>query len=152
MTEDKSIVPTFQNVGTEEEDDDGTAIVPDGTKSVFTENLLRNIQEPKWRVRTLLMKLDSDDKNGTDYFRNKFIPKVEAIFTGLPKPKDWQSFQKNDLPLLFTHSEVQQFALEHRLNKAQTKAVDALLPPGGRGLHRPGPGRCWKPLRNSTPC
>ena len=36
------IVPTFQNVGTEDEEDDGTAIVPDGTKSVFTENLLRN--------------------------------------------------------------------------------------------------------------
>ena len=62
------------------------------------------------------MKLDSDDKNGTDYFRNKFIPKVEAIFTGLPKPKDWQSFQKNDLPLLFTANEVQQFALDGNLH------------------------------------
>jgi ParB/RepB/Spo0J family partition protein len=84
------------------------------------------IQEPKWRVKALLTKLDSDEKNGTDYFRNKFVPKVVEIFAGLPKPKDWQSFQKHDLPLLFTHSEVQQFALEHKLNKAQTKAVDAL--------------------------
>ena len=40
---DEVIVPTFQNVGTDDEDDDGTVIVPDGTKSVFTENLLRNI-------------------------------------------------------------------------------------------------------------
>ena len=37
------IVPTFQNVGTEEEEDDGTAIVPSGTRSIFTEGLLRNI-------------------------------------------------------------------------------------------------------------
>jgi len=47
------IVPTFQNVGTEEEDDDGTVIVPDGTKSVFTENLLRNILDPGSRSRML---------------------------------------------------------------------------------------------------
>jgi hypothetical protein len=87
---------------------------------------LSPIQEPKWRVKSLLMKLDSDEKNGTDYFRNKFVPKVEEIFAGLPKPKDWQSFQKHDLPLLFTANEVQQFALEHKLNKSQTKAVDAL--------------------------
>ena len=52
--------------------------------------------------------------------------KVQEIFSGLPKPKDVRSFEGNDLPLLFTASEVQQFALEHRLNKAQTKAVDAL--------------------------
>jgi len=87
---------------------------------------LTPIQEPKWRVKTLLTKLDSDDKNGTDFFRNKFVPKVIEIFSGLPKPKEWQSFQKHDLPLLFTHNEVQQFALDHRLNKSQTKAIDAL--------------------------
>lgn len=92
------------------------------------------IQEPKWRVKALLTKLDSDDKNGTDFFRNKFVPKVIEIFSGLPKPKDWHSFQKNDLPLLFTHNEVQQFALDHRLNKAQTKAIGELRPrPRGSG-------------------
>lgn len=37
------IVPTFQNMGTEEEDEEGTVIVPTGTTSVFTERLLRNI-------------------------------------------------------------------------------------------------------------
>ena len=46
------------------------------------------IQEPKWRVKALLTKLDSDDKNGTDFFRNKFVPKVIEIFSGLPKPKE----------------------------------------------------------------
>lgn len=84
------------------------------------------LQEPKWRVRTLLTKLESDRKNGTDFFSHKFMAKVEALFAGLPKPKDVRSFEGNDLPLLFTASEVQRFALEHKLNKAQTKAVDAL--------------------------
>ena len=84
------------------------------------------IQEPKWRVKTLLMKLESDRKHGTDYFGDKFVAKVAEIFSGLPKPKDHQSFERHDLPLLFTTSEVQQFALDHKLNKAQTKAVNEL--------------------------
>lgn len=83
------------------------------------------VQEPKWRVKTLLMKLDSDDKHGTN-FGNKFVPKAEEIFAGLPKPKDWHTFQKHDLPLLFTPAEVQEFALKHRLNKSQTKAVNEM--------------------------
>ena len=87
---------------------------------------LSPIQEPKWRVKTLLMKLESDRKNSTDYFSDKFVAKVSEIFSGLPKPKDHQSFAIHDLPLLFTASEVQQFALDHKLNKAQTKAVNEL--------------------------
>lgn len=87
---------------------------------------LSPIQEPKWRVKTLLMKLDSDRRNGTDFFTHKFMGKVQEIFAGLPKPKDMRSFEGNDLPLLFTHDEVQQFALNHRLNKSQTKAVSQL--------------------------
>lgn len=85
-----------------------------------------NVQEPKWRVRTLLMKLDSDNKHGTDYFGNKFVPKVETLFAGLPKPKNWLPFYRHDLSILFTPDEVQQFALDQRLNKSQTKAVAAL--------------------------
>ena len=87
---------------------------------------LSTIQEPKWRVKALLTKLESDRKNSTDFFSHKFMAKVQEIFSGLPKPKDVRSFEGNDLPLLFTASDVQQFALEHRLNKAQTKAIDAL--------------------------
>lgn len=52
------------------------------------------------RVRFVLMKLDSDYKHGTDYFGHKFMSKVESIFNGLPKPKDWRSLYNNDLPLL----------------------------------------------------
>ena len=55
---------------------------------------------------------------------DKFIIQIKIIFDGLPKPKDWYSFNHNDLPLLFTAHDVQRFALEHRLNadRAQTKA------------------------------
>ena len=40
---DEVIVPTFNDLGTCEESDEGTANVPTGTKSVFTERLLREI-------------------------------------------------------------------------------------------------------------
>lgn len=46
------------------------------------------------------MKLDSDRRTGTNYFIHKFMDKVQAIFSGLPKPKEWRSFLENDLPLL----------------------------------------------------
>lgn len=86
---------------------------------------LSTTQEPKWRVKTLLMKLRADDANGTD-FMSKFAHKVKEVFAGLPKPKDWISFATHDIPLLFTPDEVQQFALAHRLNKSQIKAVSQL--------------------------
>src|SRR6266850_2005515 len=38
------------------------------------------------RVRTLLMKLDSNRRNGTDHFTNKFVGMVERLFASLPKP------------------------------------------------------------------
>ena len=48
-------------------------------------------------MRALLTKLDSDRKHGTD-FGNKFVAKVGEIFSGLPKPKEWQAFHNHDLP------------------------------------------------------
>jgi len=86
---------------------------------------LATIQEPKWRVRALLTKLDSDRKHGTN-LGNKFVAQVVEIFSSLPKPREWQAFHNHDLPLLFTTDQVQQFALEHRLNKSQTRAFSEL--------------------------
>ncbi len=89
------------------------------------------MQESKGPVKTLLMKLESVRKaiakkeTPSDELlaiRSKFAAETEKIFSGLPKPKDWHTFQKHDLPLLFTPAEVQEFALKHRLNKSQTKA------------------------------
>jgi len=93
------------------------------------------VQEPKWRVKTLLMKLESVRKaiakkeppsDELLAIRHKFMAETESIFSGLPKPKDMRSFEGNDLPLLFAPAEVQEFALKHRLNKSQTKAVNEM--------------------------
>ena len=73
-----------------------------------------------------LSKLNSDRANKTNYFIPKFGDKIEEIFSGLPKPKDARKFLENDLVLLFTPAEVQEFALKHRLNKSQTKAVNEM--------------------------
>lgn len=68
------------------------------------------------RVRFVLMKLDSDRRTGTDYFSHKFMGKVEAVFNGLPKPKDWRSLYNNDLPLLTSIDEdVQEISVNGRL-------------------------------------
>ena len=80
-------------------------------------------QEPKWRVKMLLTKLAADKANATK-FMDKFVHKVKEIFDGLPKQKDSESFRVHDLPLLFTDEEVQQFALDQKLNKSQTRAID----------------------------
>lgn len=47
----------------------------------------------------LLMKLRADDANGTE-FMSKFTHKVQEVFSGLPKPKDWISFATNEVTSL----------------------------------------------------
>jgi hypothetical protein len=79
------------------------------------------------RVRFVLMKLAADKAHGTEYFVNKFINKVRAVFSALPKPKEWQSFLNNDLPLITSIDEdVQEVAVNAKLNKSQTKALQKL--------------------------
>ncbi len=91
---------------------------------------LSPVQEPKWRVKSLLMKLESVRKaiakkeTPSDELlaiRTKFRAETEKIFSGLPKPKEPGPFSRDDLPLLFTPAEVQEFALKHRLNKSQAR-------------------------------
>ncbi len=78
---------------------------------------LSPVQEPKWRVKSLLMKLESVRKaiakkeTPSDELlaiRSKFAAETEKIFSGLPKPKDFITFASHDLPLLFTPAEVQE--------------------------------------------
>lgn len=52
------------------------------------------------RVRFVLMKMNADRANKTNYFIHKFMDKIKLIFGGLPKPKEWRSLLENDLPLL----------------------------------------------------
>jgi ParB family transcriptional regulator, chromosome partitioning protein len=83
--------------------------------------------EPLRRVKFLLMKLDSDRRNRTNHFTNKFIGKTQRIFQNLPKPQEWSSFLNNDLTLITTiDPEVKQVAIEHKLNKSQTKELGKL--------------------------
>lgn len=91
---------------------------------------LSKAQEPKWRVRSLLMAIKADEANGTSKVMHKFVHKTDSVFSSLPKPKTRESFASHDLPLLFTADEVQRFAMQHRLNKSQTKAVEKLARSG----------------------
>lgn len=53
---DEIVVPTFQNLGTTEENEEGTANVPTGTKTPFTERLLREILDLSADQQTRLCK------------------------------------------------------------------------------------------------
>ncbi len=61
-----------------------------------------------------------DTRSVNDHFGRKLTPKIEEIFRNLPKKLKWQSFYRNDLPLLLGICEkVQKDAIELRLNKSQ---------------------------------
>lgn len=92
------------------------------------------------RVKWLLMKMDSDRRTGTDYFSNKFIGRVDIIFSNLPKPKEWLSFYNNDFRnLVNIDADVAAFAAQNKLNKSQTVETQKLkdaLPQTFEGLKR----------------
>ena len=71
---DEVIVPTFSDIGTDDKDDDGTAIVPNGTKSVFSEGLLRNILDldPGQQLELCGYLAKGKDKKGHAYTKAKF--------------------------------------------------------------------------------
>lgn len=57
-------------------------------------------------------------------FSHKFVTKVEAIFSNLPKPRKWHSFYKHDLKLKDIDKDVERWAVSNKLNKSQTKELD----------------------------
>ena len=79
---------------------------------------------PVERLAWVLMKLDSDRRNETDYFTHKFMGKIERAFSSLPRPIEWRSFFDNDLqPYTKMSEEVKEVAVEHKLKKSQAKAL-----------------------------
>lgn len=88
---------------------------------------------PLDRVKIVLRKIDSDrrstergfsSKNVTKERSNKFIRRIEMIFSNLPKPLEWQSFFKNDLPLLRDFcQDVRDVSDRHHLNRSQIRAL-----------------------------
>jgi hypothetical protein len=93
-------------------------------------------KKPADRVKTLLGKLDSvrrTQERGSSVSRQskslsrKFAGQVEKIFKNLPKPLEWRSFYRHDLPLLIDFcEEVQEVSIQHHLNKSQTRALEKL--------------------------
>ncbi len=93
-------------------------------------------KNPVDRVKTLLSKLDSmrrSEARGSsitddvELLSGKFAGQVEKIFDNLPKPLEWQSFYRHDLPILLsTCKEVQDASIQHNLNKSQIKALAKL--------------------------
>ena len=92
--------------------------------------------KPADRVKTLLGKLHSltSSKNrgsqvsgkGKSLLR-KFAQQVEKIFQNLPKPLEWRSFYRHDLPLLMDFcEEVREASMQYRLNRSQTRALEKL--------------------------
>ncbi|MBL7203632.1 MAG: hypothetical protein ISS63_04790 [Desulfobacteraceae bacterium] len=87
-------------------------------------------------MKTLLGKIDSvrrsrergfNLKKKTKDTSNKFIRRIERIFNNLPNQLEWQSFFKNDIPLLMDFcEEVRDVSIQHRLNRSQTRALAKL--------------------------
>jgi len=81
-------------------------------------------KNPADRVKTLLGKLDTVRRgkergfNVTDDIRRtsgKFAGRVAKIFKSLPKPLEWQSFYRHDLPILMDVSEeVREVSMQNR--------------------------------------
>ena len=91
---------------------------------------------PVDRVKALLGKLDSIvtikirgskvSKEAESLLR-KFAQQVEKIFKNLPKPLEWRSFYRHELPILMDIcEEVQKVSIQHNLNKSQAKALAKL--------------------------
>jgi hypothetical protein len=101
-------------------------------------------KKPADRVKALLGKLNSIviskirgskvSKEAASLLR-KFAQQVEKIFKNLPKPLEWRSFYRHDLPILMDISkEVQKISIQNGLNRSQTRALETLkTASGGRG-------------------
>lgn len=82
---------------------------------------------PEERVGRLLGKLRSDQCNGTDYFINKFINKIEDAFAATNRNVTWLSFLNNDLSQYARLDEdVKDVAVEKSLPKATAYALQQL--------------------------
>jgi len=57
----------------------------------------------------------------------KFAGRVAKIFKRLPKPLEWQSFYRHDLPILIDFcEEVRKVSIQNDLNRSQIRALETL--------------------------
>jgi site-specific DNA-methyltransferase (adenine-specific) len=79
---------------------------------------------PIERLAWLLNKLESDRKNGSDYFSTDFRAKIAVAFESLPRSVKYDVFFREDLaPYLKMDQDVKEVAIKHKLKKSQAKAV-----------------------------
>lgn len=91
---------------------------------------------PIQRIATLLGRLysaETSKQRGSEISEeakellDKFVRQLEAIFDNLPKPVEWLSFYRHDLPLITKlDPKVREWAIANKLNKSQAKALDEL--------------------------
>ncbi len=85
------------------------------------------------RAKALLGKMDSVRRSqvrGSDVsgpskaLSRKFAGQVEKILKNLPKPLEWRTFYRHDLPILMDISEeVQKVSIQNGLNRSQKQSV-----------------------------
>jgi hypothetical protein len=90
-------------------------------------------KKPALLVRELLIKLDSNRRNGTDHFTSKFTGIVEGLFARLRKPVEWMSDCIHDLPLLKLPDPVKELAITGKLSIELTDPPETQQNPGGAG-------------------
>lgn len=89
---------------------------------------------PVERVKWLLGRLDavrvsynrgSDVSGQGERLFRKFAEQVASVFDGLPRPVEWHTFYRHDLPLVTDLDlAVLEWAIEKKLNKSQAKALN----------------------------
>jgi len=91
---------------------------------------------PADRVKALLGKLDTmrrGKKRGYNVIDDigrtsrKFAGRVAKIFKNLPKPLEWRSFYRHELPILMDIcEEVRKVSIQNDLNRSQIRALETL--------------------------
>lgn len=86
-----------------------------------------NEPDPVIRVTRLLQKMQSATKQGyVDSFGN-VTERIDIIMESLPNPKEWDSFLRNDLPVLNkTDDDVKDLAARIKASKAKTLALQKM--------------------------
>ncbi len=92
--------------------------------------------KPADRVKKLLGKIDSvrrsrergfNPAKETKQASSRFAGRVEDLFNNLPKPLEWRTFYRHDLPLPIDFcEEVREVSIRQRLNRSQTRALEKL--------------------------
>ena len=92
---------------------------PFQVRKYFDEDKLNSIVTSKIRGSKVSKEAES--------LLRKFAQQVEKIFKNLPKPLEWRSFYRHELPILMDIcEEVQKVSIQNDLNRSQIRALETL--------------------------